>query len=160
MKRETMLKKFGLLVALIASLTGCGKENISTAEGSKVTPPLVGCYKEKTESQIMKVSISETGDYLIASSKDGEFKTKQTELKLFDTANKIETSMLSALKPSTDEDKAMIKEKASQIDALIQNNNGFMFMKFTDSTATKEGNKYSIGTYGIFIPMDKVECPK
>jgi hypothetical protein len=76
-----MLKKIGLLFAILVSLSAFGKENKpNNTDISKPSAPLVGCFKEKkNESKSEHLIISESnGEYKLIISGNNKVNEKYT----------------------------------------------------------------------------------
>ncbi|MFZ6820035.1 hypothetical protein [Undibacterium sp. Ji22W] len=164
-----MLKKFGFLVALIAPLTGCGNENKTvSAESSKPTPPLVGCYSDAEKlpmggNELITVSAN-NGEYKITYGKDGEFRDgKASVFKLYEGAQNIENGAKENLsEPSTAEEKEGIKQLASAVErALFEQvkDSGYMFFEVKAEIAKEKGAHYFLQSNMIY-PLKKIDCPK
>lgn len=146
-----MLKKFGLLIAFILSLAGCGKDTkTASADNKTADAPLVGCYADNTTIANDKFKISsKDGYYTIARITEGGkeeiYNTASTKFKLFEGKQNIEKAILSNDKENPSEsDKSGASVLANTIERAIldEANNGLhMFYELKEDSAKLNGGK-------------------
>ncbi len=156
-----MLKKFGLLIALVLSLAGCGKDTkTASADNQKTEAPLVGCYKEEKSVEGAYFKITESsGKYRINALPNPDDEGKDIRY-IFYSGNENVIKAISGFK-SSEEGK---KKFSEMVDSILVGENAektnIVFFKVKQKSLNDFGSEYSFIVSGDPMPVLKFECPK
>lgn len=156
-----MIKKFGLLVALIASLAGCGKETKSTGIGnSNPDTPLVGCYKWENAKQGEYIRVTESsGKYQIESLPNPDNEGWDIYYKISSGSADI-LEAISVFKSSEEGKKKFSEMVEFVLTGENQEKTNIIFFKVKKELEKQFGHEYSIIIDGEPMGVIKFDCQK
>ena len=156
-----MLRKLGLLVALIVSLTGCGKENKpASADNKKFDAPLVGCYKYEKATQGEYIKIEElNGKYQINALPNPDNEGRDIKYLMHSGSADI-LKAIAVFKSSED-----VKKKLSEMaDFVLLGENpektNIVVFQVKPSLVKEVGHEYLFIIAGEPMGVIKYDCPK